>query len=380
MKRSTIEPRTQSRQWMGPVRNRRGAVILWVAISMVMLLSFCMIAIDGSILMTTKTQLQNAADAGALAGASGLSLSLNDGARADSAVARAVYFAGQNFAVQDSLQEVQIGPGDVELSDDLTQITVTTYRTVAHGDPLRTYFMRIFDAAAPNLTDISAKATAEVFKVCDTQCVKPWAIPDRFTDVDASGDWTDGDIYDPLLTGYLPPGDVGTELTIHYGQPPGVVPGQYYSIDLPPLGQEQAPLTGGDWYRLWIATCARYNVGPGDSVQLEPGQMRGPTVQGIQDLINQDPGAYWDPVSKTVQGSDFGKSPRVALVPFYDPAKPPISGRNWVNVTKIGAFFMDAVDNQGRITGYFMKIAVPGEPCDDPNSLPTFTIGLHLIE
>jgi len=379
MKRSTIGTRKMNR-WMHPVRNQRGAVLLWVAISMVMLLSFCMIAIDGSILMTTKTQLQNAADAGALAAASGLALALPNADKETNAKLRARQIVLANFAVEDSLQPVRITDDDVTVFDDYTKVRVKTYRTVDHGDPLHTYFMRIFDQAAPNLTDIWAQATAEVFKVCDTQCVKPWAIPDRFQDLDNSGDWSTGDFYDPLITGYLPPGDVGTELTIHFGQPPGVVPGQYYSIDLPPLGGEQAPLTGGSYYREWIAHCAPWTVGPGDSVQLEPGRMSGPTAQGIQDLIDLDPNAHWDPVTKTVVGSDFGKSPRIALVPFYDPAYPPVSGRNYVKVTKVGAFFMDAVDNQGRITGYFMKVAVPGEPCDDPNSLPTFTIGLHLIK
>lgn len=381
MRAKTIE--TTSRTGSGKVRllrNQRGAIMIWVAVSIVMLLSFCMIAIDGSILMTTKTQLQNAADSGALAAASGLALSLPDGARADSAVARGVQFAGQNYAVQDSLQRVLITDSDVTVFDDYKKVKVKTYRTVAHGDPLRTYFMRIFNQAAPNLTDISAEATAEVYKVCAVQCVKPWSIPDRFEDKDNSGDWSPGDFYDPLITGYLPPGDVGTQLTIHFGQPPGVVPGQYFSIDLPPLGQEQAPYTGGDPYREWIATCCPYAVGVGDSVQLEPGRMSGPTAQGIQNLIDQDPTAYWDPVSKTVMGSAFGMSPRIALVPFYDPSYPPDSGRNYVRITKVGAFFMDSVDNQGAITGYFMKVAVPGEPCDDSQSAPSFTIGLHLIE
>jgi hypothetical protein len=162
--------------------------------------------------------------------------------------------------------------------------------------------------------------------------------------------------------------------------PPGVVSGQYWSIDLPPLGGEQAPLTGGDWYREWIRSCAPYEVAPGDSVQLEPGQMVGPTVQGMLDLIAKDPNAYWDPTTQTVQGSAFGLSPRVALVPFYDPAYPPKEGRNNVKITKIGAYFIDSVGPGSQVNAYFLKVAAQGEPCEQDENNPTFVIGLHLIE
>ena len=32
----------------------------------------------------------------------------------------------------------------------------------------------------------------------------------------------------------------------------------------------------------------------GDLLLMEPGNMVGPTTQGIEDLIAQDPDAYWD--------------------------------------------------------------------------------------
>ena len=47
--------------------------------------------------------------------------------------------------------------------------------------------------------------------------------------------------------------------------------------------------------------------------------MEGPTIQGAEDLIAQDPGAYWDNSTNTVKGSAFAQSPRTFPIPLYDP-------------------------------------------------------------
>jgi hypothetical protein len=98
------------------------------------------------------------------------------------------------------------------------------------------------------------------------------------------------------------------------------------------------------------------------------------------DLIAQDPLATWDAASRSITNSAFGLSPRVALVPFYDPNFPPVSGRNYVKITKIGAFFMESVGPGSQVNARFIKVGVPGAPCDDPNAAPSFLVGLHLVE
>jgi hypothetical protein len=120
-------------------------------------------------------------------------------------------------------------------------------------------------------------------------------------------------------------------------------------------------------------------VGPGDQLQLEPGNKVGPTSQGVQQLIDQDPGAYWDASTNTVMGSSYGKSPRVILVPFFDPTSPPTSGRNYVTVTKIGAFFIEGVRGNGDVTGRFISASVDGPKCTVQNP-GTFIHGLALIQ
>jgi hypothetical protein len=157
------------------------------------------------------------------------------------------------------------------------------------------------------------------------------------------------------------------------------VPGQYYSIDLPPIGYPgQDPLTGGDWYREFIENCAPYYVSPGDECLLEPGHMVGPTQQGVTDLIAQDPDAYWD---GTQVVSDYpGISPRIIFVPFFDPLFGPHSGRSTVKISKIGAFFIEGVSGQARVSARFVKVAAPGEPCDEQHQEGSFITSVRLVK
>ena len=78
--------------FLRPVRGEGGAVIILMAVVIVALFAFAVVAIDGSILQTTKTQLQNGADAAALAGALEYALTESEAA----AKAKAVEYAGYN--------------------------------------------------------------------------------------------------------------------------------------------------------------------------------------------------------------------------------------------------------------------------------------------
>ena len=137
------------------------------------------------------------------------------------------------------------------------------------------------------------------------------------------------------------------------------------------------PQTGGAEYCWNIDHCNQYSVGAGDELQLEPGNKVGPTKQGVQGLIDQDPGAYWNSSTGAIDGSAFGKSPRVILVAFFDPKFPPQSGRNSVFVTKIGGFFLEGVQGNGDVTGRFISEMVDGPKCNNPGS---FIKGLALVE
>jgi hypothetical protein len=350
-----------------------------VTVAIVALLSFAIISIDGAVLMTTKGQLQAAADAAALAGASGL-LEGNQAL----AVQRAVEFAGYNRAVQDTLQTVVITDADVTFPQpDI--IRVVTHRTSATGDPLRTYFRRLINPLRPNEADVTAVAMAQVFDICASQCLKPWAIPDQWNDANDNGVYDEGDSYDPNTTAYKAPDDVGRTITLKMGNPQQTIsPGIFYPVDYPPMNYPtgESPLTGGDWYRTWISECNPYTVGEGDELQLEPGNMIGPTFQGMDTLYDQDPNAHWDSSLDSVTGSDFGLSPRVILVPFFDPSQPPTSGRNSVYVTRVGVFFLERMGNGNEVVGRFMSITQAGDPCTagSPGIGTSFVQGIVLIQ
>jgi hypothetical protein len=72
--------------------------------------------------------------------------------------------------------------------------------------------------------------------------------------------------------------------------------------------------TGADWYRENIANCNIDVMGFGQTYTPEPGNMVGPTTQGMDDLIAKDPYATWDEDTNSVKGSNAqaGKaSPRL---------------------------------------------------------------------
>lgn len=354
------------------LNNKRGSTIIIVCVALALLFAFAVLAVDGAIVMASKTQLQAAADAAALAGASGLLTGSQD-----EAIDRAIAFAASNTAVEESRTPVVITAEDVTFPEpDVCR--VRTHRTVATGDPVRTYFMRVL-VPGSKTADMTAVAAAQAFDVCGSKCIKPWVIPDRWADADSDGVADPGE-YDPDATGYQAPQDVGVQIVLKVGNPhQTIAPGIFYPVDFPPLDKYGIkPYTGGDKYREWIADCSPWMIEPGDNLQLEPGNMVGPTRQGMDDLIAQDPGAYWDPSTKTIANSTVAQSPRIGLVPFFDPTLPPTSGRNYVTVVKLGAFFIESMDGQ-NVTGRFIQITTPGVPCGDGlgNSLVK---GLALIE
>jgi len=357
-------------------RKSRGSALLMVTVAIAALMSFAIIAIDGAVLMTTKGQLQSAADAAALAGAS----ALLDGTETE-ATGRAIDFAGFNRAVQDTLVDVVITPDDITFPED-EHIRVVTHRTEATGDALRTYFRRLMNPLRPNTADVTAVAEAWCFDVCTTPCLKPWSIPDRWDDTDADGKFDVGETYDPDVTGYKAPGDVGLSIVLKVGNPQQAIErGVFFPVCYPPVGYPgEKPLSGGEWYRTWISECEPYLVGPGDELKTETGNKSGPTRQGVAALIAKDPSARWNSSTNTVESPDYGTSPRVVLVPFFDPTRPPTSGGSSVFVTRVGAFFIEGQNAQGDVVGRFVRVTASGVPCPGGGDGTSLVRGIGLIE
>ncbi|MGD8394508.1 MAG: pilus assembly protein TadG-related protein [Candidatus Eiseniibacteriota bacterium] len=394
MDRNHPARRTRTRQ--------RGSVIITVAFALVACFACSVLVIDLGLIWLTRIQLQNAADAAALAGAFELINGNEVGARE-----AAIQMAASNVAWREGLDPVVIVDGDVTFPTG-KRCRVETHRTTATGDALRTFLVKVVDPGDDALANVTAVAEAEYFYVCETTCMKPWSVPDRwddldddgrydyeeewedlngngeydpgepYTDANGNGQWDDREPYDPVGTGYLAPDDVGTQVHLKIGDPNDVItPGFFYAVNFPPLN-EGTPETGAAQYRWNIENCSPYAISIGDELQIEPGNMTGPTKLGAQALIDQDPQAYWDNTTGSVLGSAYGTSPRVVHMALFDPYSTPQSGRNSVFVSKLCGFFLEDVQPNGTVVGRFMDDAVQGGECDPGQPGLLYSVRLEL--
>ena len=364
------------------LKDEKGATMIMVAIAIVMIFAFAVLTIDLSLVQLAKTQLQNAADASALAGA--MAWGKTNMGIEDSVIAEAIRVAGLNVAIQD-IQRPVLNPyvytGGLL---NLNRVTVTTYRTEEHQDPVTLYFLKILNPLLENKADITAKATAEVSQISGTNCLKPFCPPDRWFDANDDGIWNpdSGDYYDPIVTGYTVPRDIGAQVILSRRDPHddfGMF--NYYTVDFPPKNIGD-PISGADAVREWIEGCldASITVSIGDQLQIEPGAMTGPVNQGLNNLIAQDPLAQWDPVTNTVINSAFPVSPRIIKAAAFDPRvgrEDCGPGRECVTVVKLFVVFIEGHVSD-NITGRFMRMATEGEPC--PGCPQGFLYTVSLVE
>jgi hypothetical protein len=343
--------------------NDRGAILVHVALTILALIAFSAFTIDYGVLWASRRQAQNAADAGALAGALGY---INDSSKdtTDSGQAKlgAQAMAKANFVWGES--------ADVSLATDvhvlytcqddgtLACVRVDAYRTNARGNTLPVFFGQLFNLANH---DVRATATAKITTANATNCLRPWALPDLFTDNNGNGEFDYGvDTYDggsvgPPMdfgTGYstdpAPTGNYGERIRLKQGpHADRMAPGWFMALDYG---------SGASTYRDAIGGCVGVTYGVGDVVPVKNGNMQGPTQQGVGDLIDQDPYAYFDAdagahgaiLGSCVEDGESGIcpgysiSPRVVPVPVFDPEWFAQTGE--VKISKILGFFIECVN------------------------------------
>src|SRR5262245_55815407 len=93
-------------------RGERGVMIIWLALFLLVLIGFGSLSVDVAKLAATRTQLQNAADAAALAGASAIDPETGSIIQ-PTAVVRAQGAALSNKAFIDNPQPVVLAAGDI---------------------------------------------------------------------------------------------------------------------------------------------------------------------------------------------------------------------------------------------------------------------------
>jgi len=403
-------------------RDERGAVLVNAVIAMLGLISFSALVIDYGVLWAARRQAQNSADAAAMSAAVSLAyVSLDDH---DLARTAALNVARQNFiwGTQPDITDADVTfppcpPGSPGAGSNAC-VRVDVYRNQrANGNPLPTIFGRLFGVTNQG---VKATATAEVFYGDTATCVKPWAIPDKWQELNgdvAPPGWDPNDSfsrYDSHSGALLSPadlyvastpgnagtgftilpvgqgGDYGWELTLKEGGPAdAIAPGWFYPVVVDP------DCVGGDCYRDAISGCAAVEYGPGNTLLNEPGNMVGPTKQGVEALLAQDPDAEWyDPDGDAgpirgyvrhgcIETGGCSKSPRLIAVPLFDPDAydaGKASGRQDIVITKIMGFFIERMNGNdvvGRLCFY------PGEPHLGGGTPPTepshFIVSIALV-
>ena len=349
----------------------RGAVVIQMAVCMLILLAFTAFVLDYGVMWASRGQAQTSADAGALAGA--ISLAFDSGTDFAGAKTKARNIALQN-GVWGSQPDVQLAditfppcpPGAPGLPDTCVKVDVFRNQRPG-GNPLPMFFGNLVGVTNQG---VRATATAQIAAGDTVDCLKPWAVVDRWDEFAPGGlepdypnpdpdflptstydKYSDGkgnnpppepDFYKPASktdpgTGFSLPNDEGFRYAVKVGDGGSTVvtSGWFRAIRLPRI---DGCNSGANCYSNNITSCnglpSSYadpatvcpaDIGIADEAywaakgcyRVETGNMVGPTAQGIGDLIARDPSASYDPVAKKIVGSTYSpatKSPRVVPI------------------------------------------------------------------
>ena len=389
----------------------RGAVLIQVAVAMLALLAFSSFVFDYGVMWVSRRQAQNAADAGALSGA--ISLAFDSGTDFDGARAKAIAVAQRNlvWTAQPDITNADVTfppcpPGAPGLPD--TCVKVDAFRNQRPGgSPLPTFFSRLVGITEQG---VRATATAQIITGDTTDCLKPWAVIDRWDEFDTATNGAEAEYPAPdpdFLptstfdrystgqgsqppqendlyvrptpsspgTGFRLPADEGRRFAINTDTNTNntVSPGWFRAIRLPRLDGQN----GGDVYKDNITSCGGLpssyaapetvcptNIGNDDMAYwaergcyaTEPGNKVGPTSQGIEDLIDLDGGASWGGTG--IVGSSFSpatSSPRVVPIGVIDIddflSQDPSGANGVLRMVNIYGFFIEGMGDVDATTG-----------------------------
>lgn len=345
-------------------RRESGAILVHVAVALLALVTFSALTIDYGIMWMSRRQAQNAADAAALAGAISMAYDAPD--NYDQARLAAKTFGeaskifgqspnitqgtGSSGLITQDISFPECPPGAPGIPD--TCVRVNVYRN-DFKDALPTFFAKL---AGLTEQGTKATATAQILTGNASDCVKPWAIPDKWEEHwengvawdPSPGEWTKDSIFDKYMksgndmvpdpsvtdpdvyvapteddpgTGFQPwdaethepTEDYGRELALKIGASEDrISSGWFLALNMPGCPN---PSNGADCYRWNIKNCnsTQYAIGDSIPVDSKQGNMIGPTSQGVEGggktpedealgLIQQDPDAQWDPCKTTTSG------------------------------------------------------------------------------
>ncbi|MGE5630100.1 MAG: pilus assembly protein TadG-related protein [Caulobacteraceae bacterium] len=301
------------------IYNKRGSSSIIMLFMVTALIALMSLSVDAGLLYLEKTRLQDTVDSAALAAAS-------------------MFDKGETEILQEAYKYASlngVAPEDltVDISEDHRKVKVSTSKKV---DLYFAKFLSISDA------DIKASATATAGPISSTKGIRPFAVEQQ--------EFIYGETY-----------------TLKKGGGGGNT-GNFGAVA---LGG-----TGASNYRNNLSN--GFNSNPplkiGDEIETEPGNMAGPTRDGINDIINSDTNTHSEDLSNLELNC-----PRLIKIPIVDSLD--ACGRSTVKIVGFAAFFLDDVVNRGghtEITGRFVKIIGEGEIDESAEDYGLF--GVKLVE
>ena len=307
------------------LQKRKGVFIVLFGLLFMVLMGAAAMSIDMSRIWTMRNELQTAADAGAIAGAIQLTPPHNKNRAVDSAT----IVAQMNRALYDvpQVDAVELGEWD----DDARTFTANVNPpnavrvVVSHGTSK--LIMGAFGIAAPRIT---ARAIAWAnAPINNSNCIRPWSVPYvlLMQKVNTKREAMGGDYALPNPGGPNDPANLtrpftdldrevlndhmtelertfklkmgsgnGNQSTVEDPPPGSDEPGQYQAVKLPRKRSADGtvnpdgipPQNGADPYRDAIAGVVCYQLGVGDVLEVQTGDLVGPTLQGVERNGNED--------------------------------------------------------------------------------------------
>lgn len=286
-----------------PVKDRtleRGGTLVTTAIFATGLVVVAGLVADTGAMMYQRTRMQVACDAAALAGAKAL-------------------LGGQTFAKQEA--KAVAAKNGYQLTDGGINILQGSRMTVSMQNPSKSLVARVVEAmqgsgdpeAAKDLS-VGAKSTADLHCVELTYGPRPFGVPE---------------------CDFKP----GAEYVLKQG-PANAIKGNFQALGIDG--------TGATIYRNSILNGAKRTLKVEDMLQTEPGNMMGPTVTAINQLLGNDQTSY----ASAVKGA---RTPRVITVPLlYWDTYLSSMGRSNVVVKGFARFYVSYTTSRGEVYGRFI--------------------------
>ena len=390
---------------MAPVATRlagqRGAVLVHVAAALFAFTALTAVVIDIGLQFVGRNEIQTAVDAAAVAGATALAFdSYTDRTATGPATAAALAVARENLvrsaAPSVTADDVRFPVctstwGAPSGTPRIGCVRITAYRDAAHANAVPLLFASLLGLPS---YDVAATATAEAINANTTDCLKPLAVPDRWTEQHPVDNdvWLPNstfDLWDPANPAMLLPapqddyaapnstsggsgmrmmGEVenevwfGEQVTLRPGftttQVATISPWMYLPVQIP------GSVWGANDVLENTTSCAGAagKVSVGSWLGLAPGGVdpNAPLIaDGLEELVGRDAGARWNAATERVENSCAdvlggactprrSMSPRIIAIALYDPlqfandshAGAPVQ----IRVRNIVGFFVESVN------------------------------------